>query len=686
MAQGKSRFSCNRNLYPSTQPRRANGPRRGYLLAGSAGSRPLPRPYAAEPLEPRLLLAVLYVDLSAPGPLHDGSSWDSAYADLQPALGNAVSGDEIRIAAGTYKPTADADRTQSFQLKGGVALYGGYAGHNAANPDQRDIQRFPTILSGEIGDPATNSDNSYHVVYASAIDATSILDGVTITAGNAYGTSIPNDRGGGMYVASSHPILINCTFSGNWARYGGGMANSSSSPALINCTFSGNSTVNFGGGMHNSSSSPTLTNCTFNGNSASSGGGGMYNNSSSPMLANCSFSGTSAIEGGGVYNTSHSSSTLTNCTFTGNSAQNNGGGLYNGSSSPTLTNCTFSANSGTSSGGGLYDIYSSPTLTNCSFSANSARHGGGLYNISSSAPTLTNCIFTGNSAGDGGGVSNWSCSPTLTNCTFTGNTADYGGGLYNGSSSPTLTNCILWGNTGKQMLNAGTGGTPAITYSLIPGGYTGTGILDTDPQFLRNPSPGPDGKWGTADDDYGDLRLRSTSPALNAGSNAALPSDLTTDLMGKLRLVGGTVDLGACEYQNDELILAGLTADSFHLRISGSTLEIFRNTQPDQSQPSQSISLSSLSRLRLQGGHYTLASNLAGLELDLESDSQVRLASSQRLAFLSLSPTATLDLADHDLIVSATPETKQAVLAAIASSIKSARGSDGQWLGTGLSS
>ncbi|HEX2973856.1 MAG TPA: Calx-beta domain-containing protein, partial [Tepidisphaeraceae bacterium] len=398
MTQGDQGFSRCRNQCSSRRPG-AKVRRRCH------DNRPVSPRYMAEPLEQRLLLAVLYVDLNATGPLHDGSSWDSAYVDLQPALIQAQAGDQIRIADGTYKPTAGTDRAQLFQMKNGVSLYGGYAGYKAANPDQRDIQLFPTILSGEIGDPKTVEDNSYHVVYASRVDATAILDGLTITAGYAaYGSS------------------------------------------------------GYGGGMYNYSSSPTLTNCTFSGNSAGMCGGGMYNFYSSPTLANCIFSGNSTILDG-------------------------------------------------------IDVPATPA-------------GGGMCNEDNSSPTLVNCTFSGNSAYDGGGI--------------------YG-------LSATLVNCILWGNTRKGLAGgrqSQLAGFADITHSLIQGGWEGTGNLDADPQFLRPPDPGPDGKWATADDDYGDLRLRSTSPALNAGRNDALPAGTTHDLAGNPRIHDGIVDLGAYEAED----------------------------------------------------------------------------------------------------------------------------------------
>jgi hypothetical protein len=98
-----------------------------------------------------------------------------------------------------------------------------------------------------------------------------------------------------------------------------------------------------------------------------------------------------------------------------------------------------------------------------------------------------------------------------------------------------------------------------VSYSDIQGGYSGTGNKNVDPQFVRNPGPGPDGTWGTDDDDYGDLRLRAFSPAVDAGNNSAVPSGIASDLAGNRRFadvptvadtgVGQApiVDLGAYE-------------------------------------------------------------------------------------------------------------------------------------------
>ena len=60
------------------------------------------------------------------------------------ALANAASGKEIWVAAGTYLPTTGTERSATFQLKSGVALYGGYAGFGAADPNARDTVLYET--------------------------------------------------------------------------------------------------------------------------------------------------------------------------------------------------------------------------------------------------------------------------------------------------------------------------------------------------------------------------------------------------------------------------------------------------------------------------------------------------------------------------------------------------------------
>jgi hypothetical protein len=210
----------------------------------------------------------IYVNASATG-ANNGSSWADAYTDLQSALPAALSGDEIWVAKGTYKPTTDTDRTACFLMKQCAGIYGGFAGTETSR-DQRDWVANPTILSGDIGIQGDNSDNSYNVLAGALLGGR--LDGFTITAGNASGEQYYYQSGGGMDNWGGGTIS-NCTFIGNSASdYGGGLANHWYDATVINCLFIGNS-AKYGGGMFTAVVSPTLTNCTFIGNSAAYGAG-----------------------------------------------------------------------------------------------------------------------------------------------------------------------------------------------------------------------------------------------------------------------------------------------------------------------------------------------------------------------------------------------------------------------------
>ncbi len=455
--------------------------------------------------------AIRYVNASVSGGTGNGSSWTNAFATLQPALAAAQSGDQIWVAQGTYKPSERIDpndpRSATFIMKENVKIYGGFTSEQTSLTD-RDPNPATngTVLSGDIGAENDKADNSYHVIFNNnnGLTAAAVLDGFTITGGNANGDS-RNSNGGGVFNENSSPTLTNCSFQGNSASDGGGLSNTFSSSTLTNCSFQGNSATGIGGGLSNNSSSSTLTNCSFQDNSARLGGGVIIENSS-----------------------------------------------------PTLTNCSFLSNSATSFGGGVHNNNSSPTLTNCSFQDNAADvRGGGVYNGRSSSPTLTNCSFQGNSAtaSSGGGMYSSQSSPKLTNCSFQGNSAALGGGAvyHTLSGSSTLTNCVVFGNGGQTSLVPNNGGVITGDYNLTePSETTLTGsnnLTTTVNPFVSATS----------------TELRACSPAIDAGNNAA--NSTASDLAGKLRKKR-TIDMGAYEYQEALPITATLTGGNSNLTVT----------------------------------------------------------------------------------------------------------------------
>ena len=188
---------------------------------------------------------------------------------------------------------------------------------------------------------------------------------------------------------------------------------------------------------------------------------------------------------GGVSTVSNDSNAITNAVLEGftlrNGRASNGGGGQYGS----YRYCRFENNVATSSyGGGLY--YGA--ADSCVFWNNqTVSYGGGAYNA-----TIRNCTVVGNRV-------------TASN--------GYGGGCYGG----TGYNSVIYGNTAVNGVN---------TYS-----YTSYNIYTSD-SVLVYP-------------DAGDVRLRASSPRIDAGNNSYVRTEL--DIAGNARIQNGTVDVGAYE-------------------------------------------------------------------------------------------------------------------------------------------
>jgi hypothetical protein len=329
----------------------------------------------------------IYVDADANG-LNNGTSWANAYNYLQDALMMASAGNEICVAQGTYKPDEfvlsrrpNLGRMETFQLKNGVAIKGGYAGFGEPDTNARDIETFETILSGDLNanDPEVEdacdlitdpcrADNCYNVVTGSLDGATAVLDGFTITGGNAnwQGPYDHRMRGGGMSCSAGRSSTVtNCLFHGNSAIWGGGMYIGDSSPILTNCTFRANAAERHAGAIEIDGAYMPITNNAFIGNFAGVNGGAVWNFDGAPVYVNCIFSGNTAGEdGGAMWNVDSGGYTLINCTLANNTAAGRGGAI-DSDEWPILTNCILWSNrdgSGMGESAHVYAYYGPPAI------------------------------------------------------------------------------------------------------------------------------------------------------------------------------------------------------------------------------------------------------------------------------------------------------------------------------------
>jgi len=227
------------------------------------------------------------VDQNAAGYTGNGSSWDNALPELADALqwaddnqSNWTTGNPLQIwvAKGEYQPTSGT----AFSLVEHVRVYGGFADTGNPAMGDRNWAGNPTILKGNGASVVRN---------VGTLTASAVLDGFTLTDGNASGVGNLS-RGGGIFLDEAAPTLTNLIIRDNTADLnGGGIHFVYSASVLTNVSIYNNSAGQNGGGVYhygNNSLYPpaTLTNVTISYNTAANGGSDWYNHSGVAIVRN----------------------------------------------------------------------------------------------------------------------------------------------------------------------------------------------------------------------------------------------------------------------------------------------------------------------------------------------------------------------------------------------------------------
>lgn len=488
--------------------------------------------------------SVRFVKAGASG---DGTSWANASGDLQSMIDASVSGDEVWIAAGVYKPSklikSNKKRSYAFLLKNGVSLIGGFVGSEQEKGQREQTKaerplrfrlKHETIISGNLDDNdeqwtfgpvdgapyrhiwtiSGHEHNSNHLLYMPEVATKpTIIDGLVLTG--AFADTYQVKAAGAALYALGDVHLINSTIQRN-ATY---------TRAEGNLSFSGGA-VYLGKG----SGKARIDNCTFSENQA--------------------YLPTLYAEGGAIYIESGS---VSNSLFRGNVGVDEGGSIRAKGSS--ITDCHF------------YDCYAAKggsisaeqsTIERCLIASSRAIIGGGIY----AKQSLIHHTRVLNSYADGS--------------IFASSGGTRGGGIY-GESETTIigslvANCtsdlegggIAFGTAGKlyhstiRMCNALRTNQPISNVYLGNGGVMLNSIADDDPTTQSKGFARPSSIIGSSFDSKDIEPIYASDWSLTAestyiGTGEFVPNEEEpTDMLGNARVRDGKIDRGAFAYSKVE--------------------------------------------------------------------------------------------------------------------------------------
>lgn len=429
------------------------------------------------------------------------------YGVIQEAIDAAASGDEIRIAEGTYYDVNDhGGLSQVAYISKSLSLRGGFTTGNWTTPDP---EAHPSELNATV---------QGRVLAIIGPEITVTVAGLRLSYGNCHdlgGGSGDADAGGGVYVLRavaklSHTAVLSSVTPSGSGHAGGGLYIADSTAKMAGCTVQGNTAGDAGGGIYLDDSRATLTDNAFHHNIVGTFGTGaaLYAVGGETTLAQSTIRDNECTGGlavvldqspavlsdnviadnvdwcGGV-GTNHSLQLTGNTvqansgrgvgiwgrgsfTLTGNFVESNSDegiwlSLLDGPSRALLRNNRIERNheSTDRKGAGLY--LSTPQGWPIWLSGNTIRYndchhgnGGGLY-IATGGITLTGNLIQHNVSTDdpnpnitnGGGGLYIEGEATLINNVISDNQADArGAGIYIAGSAPTFYHNTIAGNTG----------------------------------------------------------------------------------------------------------------------------------------------------------------------------------------------------------------------------------------------
>ncbi|HYE57982.1 MAG TPA: T9SS type A sorting domain-containing protein, partial [Rhodothermales bacterium] len=406
--------------------------------------------------------------------------------------------------------------------------------------------------------------------------AYNVLDGFTITGGNATG-AVELSSAGGLSASFATVIVRRCRIEGNTGLYTGGAAFSDVRAIVEDVAFVEN-TASYNGGAYVRNAEADFRRVSFTRNRGTNGTGGLATDRSLTRFEDVAFTENTGGGHGGGLSVLAGTVTLQRAAFIRNRAGRAGGGLRIDGSDATLVDVRFLGNLAGSNGSPYDDV-------------------GGAVAVAHGSLSLTNGVLVGNAASHGGAIQVFfpPGKLELRHVTAVANgtyeTAPYGAGgtvIILDNTNVSVANSILAGNGIATRSDKGfalTGPVAPFVFrtsmafpsrltvmqTVLPDGCpnrseaTCTGLAMGQPRFVRAPSPGADGLWATADDDYGDLESLPGSSAVDLGHAALIPADrldvdgdgdqtepLPRDLAGRARVAGQAPDAGA--FERDEFL------------------------------------------------------------------------------------------------------------------------------------